>query len=562
MISKMEMEEESFKNVKSDLRLYNRLRMWVHAEAVENGILPHNFDDRGDASIFIRLGLDNDLNYYEYEIPLTPSDQGIPNVRTNTWLAANEFDFELALLALAKEERNKVGTGLIYRHAYRDSTMPEGHQIFIKGTPKLSDVRNIMIGVRNPSDPEQRPVCLEVWVNELRMTNFDKSKGWAANANVSLRLADLGTINATGSYKSSGFGPLEQKLSTRSQEDVLRYNLSGNLSLDKLLPKKWGLQMPLYATVGETKISPQFNPQEADVRTDILLERLDPTERAAKLREIQDYRRTRSISFNNWRKNKAGGGAGGGRAGGGRTGGRPGRSGLSDAGGKGKGKGGKGGGGRPSYPWDISNFDFTYAYNDQLARNAVTEKRFTTQHRAAINYRYTFPQIKFEPFKNIKAFAKIPFIKDFNFSPLPTSFSVSVTGDRQFEERQMRATSLFGGEVPATFTKNFLVRRNYNLVWNLSRNLQFSYSADNTGRVDEVRGYWNQASQIERDSVGPLLVNLLHLGKDPANGHDKLINIGRNTQFTHNFNIAYQVPFNKFKVIGLGEFYGKLFRFI
>ncbi|MCB0843869.1 MAG: cell surface protein SprA, partial [Bacteroidetes bacterium] len=362
-----------FKNVKSDLRLYNRLRMWVHAEAVDDGILPSNFDETGDAKIFLRLGLDNDLNYYEYEIPLTPSERGIPNVRTNTWLEENEFDFELALLALAKDERNKQGTGLIYRHAYRDSTMPEGHQIYIKGTPKLSDVRNIMIGIRNPKDPLGQPICLEVWVNELRMTNFDKSKGWAANANVSFRLADFGTINATGSYKTSGFGPLEQKLSTRSQEDVLRYNLSGNISLDKLFPKKWGLQLPVYATYGEQKISPQFNPQEADVRTDVLLERLDPEARADKLQEIQDFRRTRSISFNNWRKNKGGGGAGTGVGGGGRAGGRQG--GNSDGGSiggsrPGSGKGG-GGGGRVSYPWDISNFDFTYAYNDIFARSAV-----------------------------------------------------------------------------------------------------------------------------------------------------------------------------------------------
>ncbi|MEZ4776875.1 MAG: cell surface protein SprA [Bacteroidia bacterium] len=543
-----------FKNTKSDLRLYNRLKMWVHAEATESGVMPSNFYQYDDARVFIRLGLDNDQNYYEYEIPLTPSDPAISNSKTNTWLSANEFDFELALLALAKDDRNTAGTGLIYRHAYRNDSMPEGHVIYIKGTPKLSDVRNIMIGVRNPSDPDARPICLELWVNELRLTNFDKTKGWAANANISVKLADIGSISANAAYKSSGFGPLEQRLSTRSQEDVLRYDLAGNLYLDKLFPKKWGLQMPVYATIGEQRISPVFNPQEADVRTDILLEQLDPKARSEKLMQIQDFRSTKSLSFNNWRKNKSQGtGGGGGGPGGGRPGtnARPGgATSVGGQGGKGTGdRSGGGGGGRVSYPWDISNFDFTYAYNENFSRNAVIERRFNTQHRGAINYRYNFPQLVVEPFKNIKAFEKIQFLKDFNFSPLPTAFNVSITGDRQFEERQMRATELFGGQVTPTFTKNFLINRNYNLTWNFTRNLQLSYTANNISRVDEVKGYWKTASEAEIDSVGSLMDNLLHIGKDPSRGHDNLINFGRTTQFTHNFNAAYQVPFNKFKML-------------
>lgn len=540
-----------FKYAKNDLRLYNSLKMWVHAEAIEDGVLPSNFYERGDAKIFIRLGLDNDLNYYEYEIPLTPSDPAIPNSKTNTWLSANEFDFRLALLALAKDDRNTAGTGLIYRHAFRTDSMPEGHIIYVKGTPKLSDVRNIMIGVRNPSDPDGRPICLEVWVNELRLTNFDKTKGWAANANVSVKLADVGNVSATAAYKSSGFGPLDQRLSTRAQEDVLRYDLSGNLYLDKLFPSKWGLQLPVYATLGEQRINPIFNPQEADVRTDILLEQLDPEARSAKIREIQDYRRTRSISFNNWRKNRAQG-SGGAGAGGGRPGGRPGGAGGRPGGGR-TGSGGRpgsgeaGGGGKAAMPWDISNFDFTFAYNENLSRNAVIEKRFTTQHRGAINYRYNFPQLVVEPFKNVKAFEKIGILRDLNFSPLPTSVSVAITGDRQFEERLMRPTELFGGSVEPLFSKNFLINRNYNLTWNLSRNLQFSYSANNVSRVDEVRGYWRNATQEEIDTVGTFMDNFFAIGKDPSKQHYNFINFGRNTQFTHNFNAAYQLPFNQIK---------------
>ncbi|MDX1906467.1 MAG: cell surface protein SprA [Bacteroidia bacterium] len=514
-----------FKNVRSDLRLYERLRMWVHAEANDGNGVPSNFNETGDARLFIRLGLDNDQNYYEYELPLTPSDPGGGiNVAENVWLRANEINFELAKLAAAKDARNTDAAGLIYRYPWRDSTMPEGHFIYVKGTPKLSEVRNIMVGVRNPKDPDGDPICLEVWVNELRMTNFDGQKGWAANANASLKLADIATINGTFSYKTAGFGALDQKLGSRSQEDQIRYDLSANMSLDRFFPKKWGLQLPVYATYGETRINPQFNPQEADVRTDKLLENLDPVDRKLRLQSLQDYRRTRSISFNNWRKINI-----------------PKEQPEEPEDGTKAAKPTK----QPVLmPWNVSNFDFTFAYNEQLARSAVIERRFTTQHRGAVNYRYTFPQVKVKPFAK---FEKIKGLKDFYFSPLPTSVSIAISGDRQFEERLLRATSQFGGSVDPLFSKNFLINRSYTLSWNLTRALQLNYSANNVSRVDEVRGYWSTATDRERDSVGTLGENLLHIGRDPANGHNQLVNFGRTTTFTHNLSAGYQLPFAQIK---------------
>jgi cell surface protein SprA len=51
-------------------------------------------------------------------------------------------------------------------------------------------MRTIMIGIRNPkkdgdeANPGPRTMvtskCVEVWVNELRLTDFDQRGGWAA----------------------------------------------------------------------------------------------------------------------------------------------------------------------------------------------------------------------------------------------------------------------------------------------------------------------------------------------------------------------------------------------
>lgn len=495
-----------FKNTRLNLLQYKNLRMWVHAEAINDGRVPANFFDRGDAVAFIRLGLDNEFNYYEYEIPLTPSDPGLgPNIRTNTW--ANEFNFALSLLTRAKDDRNIAGTPIGERHEF---FVPDSlqHRIFVKGTPKLSDVRTIMIGLRNPSDPFAAPICVEMWVNELRLTNFDKEGGWATNTNINIKLADLGSVNASYRQRTRGFGPLEQRITSRPQDDVEQYSVALNLNLDRFTPKDWGLQLPVNITFGERKSTPYFNPQEADVRTDFLIERQSSeSARDSVLGRLRDYSRHRSIAFNNWRKVKTNPNA-------------------------------------KSYPWDIENFDFTFFYNETYARNSLIERQFATQHRGQINYRYNFPQLSIEPFKNSKTPLKL-----INFSPFPTSIDIRVAGDRTFEERKMRPSSEFGGTLAPIFTKNFIVTRQYNLVWNLTKNLLVNFSANNLARVDEVRGYWNDASQRERDSVGTLLDNLLYLGRDPEKGHPNLINMGRNVAYNHDLSLTYRLPTQEFKLI-------------
>ncbi|MDE6843960.1 MAG: cell surface protein SprA, partial [Muribaculaceae bacterium] len=62
-----------YKNTVLDLRVYKRMQMWVHAEAlIDNTTNLQN----GDLSLFIRLGSDVKNNYYEYEIPLELTPPG------------------------------------------------------------------------------------------------------------------------------------------------------------------------------------------------------------------------------------------------------------------------------------------------------------------------------------------------------------------------------------------------------------------------------------------------------------------------------------------------------
>ena len=84
----------AYKTFNNDFRAYKRLKMFVHAEAPEPV-------DNGTMSIFMRMGSDFEKNYYEYEIPLSYSDESITSGFNSTdneyklevWKEENEFDF-------------------------------------------------------------------------------------------------------------------------------------------------------------------------------------------------------------------------------------------------------------------------------------------------------------------------------------------------------------------------------------------------------------------------------------------------------------------------------------
>lgn len=74
-----------------------------------------------------------------------------------------------------------------------------------------------MLGVRNPkktslnSSDDGLSKCTEIWFNELRLTDFDESGGWAATARVNAKLADFAVVNISGNIMTPGFGSIEKK---------------------------------------------------------------------------------------------------------------------------------------------------------------------------------------------------------------------------------------------------------------------------------------------------------------------------------------------------------------
>lgn len=158
----------------------------------------------GELSLFIRLGTDIKNNYYEYEIPLTLTphitsankyhDTGEDQYKV--WPLSNRLDFALQNLVNLKKERNmerhQANSTVSFTTLYtgRDPDN-EQNRMAVMGNPSLSDVRVMLIGVRNNTSSTRDGI---VWVNELKVTDFDESGGWAAKANVNLGVSDIATL--------------------------------------------------------------------------------------------------------------------------------------------------------------------------------------------------------------------------------------------------------------------------------------------------------------------------------------------------------------------------------
>lgn len=492
----------AFRRFNFDLRNYAKLKLWAHTEGIEDGDcgVRGNVVECGDVNMVVRLGSDFEQNYYEVEIPLCPPEDYNNANPPDLW---QDIEIVLEDLSVVKQRRNDANFSRNEIFTVEES----GRTIRVRGTPQINQTKIVWIGVKNPETPgdNDQPVCAEVWVNELRVTDFNNQSSWAANARVNLRLADFMNVQASVSKQTPYFGGVEQRVNERSLEDRFRYDLAANIQAGKLLPEWTRLEIPVYLTYGEQIVTPEFNPLDPDISLDAALRaQPNPQERNQKLRESTDYVRQYSYSFNNVR--------------------------ILPAEGQ-----------EQPMPWSASNFAVSYGYNERFARNAQIEYHKTQNYRGSVQYNYRINSQPIRPFQGFGTGRNL--ISEFNFNPLPKSFAVMVEGDRHFEEKQLRAVSNNNLLIEPVFNQNFTIRRQYNMAWDLTRSLSINYTAAATARVDEPRG---RVAGARQDT---LLENILSFGEDPDARYPKFntVNLGRLINFNQNFTATYRLPFNLIK---------------
>jgi len=445
-----------YKNTNYDLRQYKRLQLFTHAEAFLGDVTQLS---NGDLRVFLRLGTDYKNNYYEYEVPLKLTDHKDTYSSYNgadqlaVWPDENKLDFSLEVLTDLKLSRNKKrregADGVDYQKVYSEYSDPENdaNKVSIIGNPSLAEVKTIMIGVRNTSSDIKSG---EIWVNELRLTEFDEDGGWAANANLNIALSDLGTVNLAGRIETAGFGSLDQSLSERRLDDYKQYSISTNLELGKFFPEKAKVSMPLYYAYSKEIISPKYDPLNQDIKLSDALETVETNAEKDSIKHYaQELSTTKSISLNNVRVNIQS---------------------------------------KTPMPYDPANFSMGYSYSQNNIRNPETEYETTKDYRGNFAYNYTPYARPFRPFQKIKknnGYTK--YIRQFGLNYLPSNISFQTAMTRNYYEIQLRDLSNTTGEnnIPVSFSQNWLWDRAFRLSWNFTNSLSMTFSSGTNARIVE-----------------------------------------------------------------------------
>lgn len=491
-----------YKTCDFDMRKFKTLKMYAHAEAVGN----QSSLSSGDLSLFIRLGSDFKNNYYEYEIPLelTP---WFSNDKESVWPAANQIEITLDELVEAKKNRNiklrESGSGV-------SITLPfitydsKNNKISIVGNPSISNVTVIMIGVRNPkkgtgnSADDGKDKCAEIWVNELRLSDFDQSGGWAATGRVSATLADFGNVSFAAAISTPGFGSLDKKINQLQKETIISYDIATNLELGKFFPEKWGVKIPMHFDYSENRIKPEYNPINPDVIYSEDLKTYPDQATRDSIRKItQDVTTRTSVNFMNVRKVKTGASS-------------------------------------KSRIYDIENLDFSYAYTELFHRNVDIEYDRRITHAGGLGYNFSANPKPVKPFDKWKLISKSKWfriVKDFNFNYMPKMLTFRTDLNKEYQENLLRNKTNALIILEPTFVKRFGWNRDYGFKWDLTQNLKIDYQAHAIALIDEPPGKIDKSQpdyKQKRDSIW-----------------ENVLNFGRMTNYNQTIDINYIVPINK-----------------
>lgn len=470
-----------FKNVSNvDLRRYEKLRMFIHAQG-------ESLND-GDVTAFIRLGTDLTNNYYEYEIPLLLSTDGRP-----VWPTENEMLIDLEEFINSKIER--TNKNFPFTSVYtRD--MGGGKKIRVIGLPDLSNVRVMMLGVRNPrsypgSGDDGLPKCVEVWFNEMRATGFNNQGGWAAVATMQAKLADFGNFQLAGNMSTVGFGGIDKKINERKLDDTYQYDAQASFELGKFFPKKIGLSVPIFMSYGNTLIRPFYNPLNPDTKLQKEIDESTNAEYADKIsKAADDFTARRSLNFTNIRKNRMGS--------------------------------------AKPHVYDVENLSFTYSFSETYRRNQTMQYYILQDYKTISQYQYSFNAQPWQPFSKMIKSNHLALIKDFNLYFLPQSWGVRVGTDRKYGVTINRNNDNETTIIQPLYDKMFTMTRNYEFAYKLAKSLDFNYNATALTRIDEPLGKIDETTPLQRDSMW-----------------DNFWKGGRLMQYDQAARMTYNIPINK-----------------
>lgn len=410
-----------------DLFNYRQLKMYVHGDQFTANDKKYE--------MIMRFGIDT-ANYYEYRTLVEPG-----------WTSNNEVAINFADLTAVK---SLIDSSSVYENNEFPVEGKNNAYFWVKGNPDIVRVQFISVGVRNV---DTEPITGRLWINELRVIQPNTQNGYAYNASMNLRLADIADISANVSHTDPHFHSISERFST-TRAYTTNWSLTTTLNVDRVLPEDWkGTQARVTYTHSENLSKPLLVPGQPDVEVEASVRALASKMKAegASTREIDEAVRnariaTQSLSIrDSWAiptlKLKA-----------------PGDSWLvTDV---------------------VNRLELSYNYSIIRERNTVFRSRRNWQWQARVGYGYDFGRETYiQPFKIFDGIFLLDFYKDAKWYFLPTRVAANASLERSRIEEVEREPLRFRPYV-RTFTHN----RAGNLAFTLSEesllNLSGSYSSN------------------------------------------------------------------------------------
>jgi cell surface protein SprA len=495
-----------FKSLNIDIRQYKKLRMFMHAEKINDSDYS---DDANPLIGFLRLGTDLSQNFYQIELPLQFTSFGAVS-ESEIWPDVNEMEIFLSDLNQVKSLRiaNRNDTPLNelqFFEVENGEVIPVSEfaprtlgrlRIGIRGNPSLGSIRSIMVGIKNV---DNLPARGEVWFNELRLAGLDNNGGWAAVASIDANIADFANMTATGSKSTSGFGAIDQMPNERAREDAISYDLVTNVNVGQLLPKKWGVQIPFNYGISEQMITPEFDPVYDDLKLDDLIASAPTQEEADRTKEqAEDYTKRTSINLIGVRKDRG-----------------------EEA---------------EANFYDIENFTFNYSYNETDHRDFEIANLRNQDVVTGFVYNHSFNPVEVAPFAKKDSLFNgkyLQWLKDLNFNLLPASVSVNSNINRQFNQQRFREVFEPGIEsldLPFLQQRNYLFNWQYAVNYSLSKSLSLILNGSNN---NIVRNYFTEEGNPDSEI-------------DQALGlWDGFWDLGEPNRHSQEMQLNYELPFSK-----------------
>ncbi|MGJ8661326.1 MAG: cell surface protein SprA, partial [Bacteroidota bacterium] len=190
----------------------------------------------------------------------------------------------------------------------------------------------------------------------------------------------------------------------------------------------------------------------------------------------------------------------------------------------------------------ISNWSAGFSYSELLQRDFNIKYDRTKTWSGNLNYAYSFNTKPFEPFKNVKFMSKSKYwriVQDMNLYLTPKNISFSNDATRMYNERQIRNNLVPDFEFAPVYAKQFFWNRKYAMGYDITKNLKATFDASNKALFDEANGRVDRKEDPEgyrefKDSI-----------------RTQMRTFGKTTDYSHNYNLTYNIPFDKIPVLDM-----------